>query len=194
MLELAKIAYRDNKIKRQYILPNGEIEILELDGEVFCEADYDVVAVNGSEMKALNDKLENLATAFVQNEKAGLSLIMDIFTATTIQEKRRAIDASEAEQEEKYQQEQKMTQQQFEAKIAADAKEKEEERKLKRENNIRDNETRKSIADGGVAQRDRATDKDVSMQFTDLMQQNEELEAELQKLKIQLASKSASSK
>lgn len=112
-LETAKIAFKGRKVKFDYILSNGSKETIEFDGDEFAECDYGIVIDNSNGTQELNQKLDVLAQAALQNQYE-LSSIMQLYTTTSVAEKQRIIEASEKR---RMQQAQQQAQQQQEIQI-----------------------------------------------------------------------------
>lgn len=140
-LETAKVAWKDQKFKRQFILDDGSQSILDFDGELFAESEYGVhITTATSDMEMMNT-LKSLTQPFLQNG-GSLSMVMDLY--------RTKDPASLQRKLERYEQEvQQREQQQIQAQLQAQEKELAEKTRLEearialeRENNIRDNETK----------------------------------------------------
>lgn len=93
-LETAKIALRGNNKKVQYILDDLSIQMLNIDGDYFAEADYGLVASSSYNSTLLEQNIKQLAQAFMQNG-GGLSTIMDIYTSSSISDMRRKLEEAE---------------------------------------------------------------------------------------------------
>lgn len=145
-LETAKVALRGKKNKKvQYILDDQTIKTLNIDSDVFCEADYGVVSTNSSKTVELEQFLKQSAHAFMQNG-GGLSTVMDIFLSPSLMDMRRKIEIAEDEINERN------------AKQAEDANKLEQQRlaqevqleqlklQLDDQKNIRDNDTKLQVA------------------------------------------------
>ena len=65
LLEAAKIAYRDKKFTREFVLDDGTKEMLEFDYDVFVEASYGVDISNSSDDMQALQALRGLAERFV---------------------------------------------------------------------------------------------------------------------------------
>ena len=105
LLEVAKIAYKGRKVKFDYILSDGSKATMEFDGDEFAECDYGLVVDNSNGLQELNQKLDTLAQAGLQNGMA-FSTIMNLFTSDSLADKRRIIEADERRRMEMQQQEQ----------------------------------------------------------------------------------------
>ena len=110
-LETTKIAVKGRKVKFEYILPTGAKETMEFDGDEFAECDYGIVVDNSNGAQELNQRLETLAQAALQNQILDFSTIMKIFTTKSLAEKQRMVEATERRLREQQQQQQ---QQQYE--------------------------------------------------------------------------------
>lgn len=146
-LETAKVALKGkNNKKAQFILDDQTIQTLNLDTDLFCEADYGVVATNSSKAIELEQFLKQNSQAFIQNG-GGLSTVMDIFLSPSLMDMRRKIEIAEDEINSRN------------AKQAEDANKLEQQRleqevqlenlklQLDESKNIRDNETKLQIAE-----------------------------------------------
>ena len=145
-LETAKIALKGNNKKVQYILDDQTIEMLNMDGDMFAEADYGLVATSSSKAMELEQALKGYAQAFLQNG-GSMSTIMDIYFSPSLADMRKKLEIAEDKLNERNakasEDQNKATQQ-----AMADAKEL-EAAKLQAEEarNIRDNETKIYIAE-----------------------------------------------
>ena len=112
-LETAKIALRGRKKKFDYILDDGSKRIIEIDGDEFAECDYGLVVDNSNGTQELNQKLDVLAQAALQNQAFDFSTIMKIYTTRSTSEKIRMVETNEKrKREEAVQQQQQQLQQQ----------------------------------------------------------------------------------
>lgn len=145
-LETAKFALKGKNKKAQYILDDQTIGTLNLEGDVFSESDYGIVVTNSSKTMELEQMLKQSAQAFMQNG-GSMSVLMDIMFAPSLIDMRRKLETAEDkmhEQQQQSQQESNKLQKQ-----AQDQAMQLEQAKLTLEDtkNIRDNETRKYIAE-----------------------------------------------
>lgn len=95
-LETAKIALKGNNKKVQYILDDQSIQMLNIDGNEFAEADYGLVATSSSKGAELESMLKSSAQAFMQNG-GGMSTIMDIFFSPSLADMRRKLEKAESD-------------------------------------------------------------------------------------------------
>lgn len=139
LIETAKIALRGRKEKFQYILSDASIAINEIDGDAFAEADYGIVVVDQQGFDLLNQNLDSLAQAALQNQVLNFSSVMKLFTMNSVAEKQRAIEKAERDKEQaaqqQQQQEQQMQQQMFQMQEQAEEKKRQHEILLAKMNN-----------------------------------------------------------
>lgn len=145
-LETAKIALKGKKEKFQYILPDGALRTIEIDGDEFAEADYGLVVDNNPQMQELNQKLDVLAQAALQNQALSFSNIMKLYSSISIAEKQRLIERSEREMQQKQEQLQQQAQQAQQEQMQLEAQQREEDMQLKDLLNARDNDTKITVA------------------------------------------------
>lgn len=140
-LETAKVALQGNNKKVQYILDDQTIQMLNIEGDQFSEADYGLVATASSKAMELEQMLKSNAQAFIQNG-GSMSTIMDIYFSPSLADMRKKIEIAEA----KIQEQQSAAQEQ-QNKLAQQAQENSmalEQSKLELDDmmNQRDNETK----------------------------------------------------
>lgn len=142
-LETAKIAYKGRKKKFEYILSDGSKEIAELDGDEFAECDYGLVVDNSNGSQELNQKLDMLAQAALQNQLLDFSTIMQIYTSMSLSEKQKLVQNNEkrvkAQREKELQQQQQMQRQQLQQQAAIEQQKQQLEYQMfreKMENNL----------------------------------------------------------
>ena len=145
-LETAKIALQGRKEKFQYILSDGSLRVMDIDGDEFAEADYGLIVDNSNGIQELNQKLDTLAQAALQNQMISFSTVMKLFSSASLIEKQRLVERDEREIQERNaqaQQEQLQAQQQI-----AEMQQQQQQAELaqKEQANIRDNETKILVA------------------------------------------------
>ena len=145
-LETAKIALQGRQEKFQYILSDGSMRIMDIDGDEFAEADYGLVIDNGGNVQELNQKLDMLAQAALQNQSISFSTIMRLYSSASLSEKQRLIEKNENDIKESQQQQQQQQLQMQQESIQAQAKAHEEEMQQRDAINARDNETKIMVA------------------------------------------------
>lgn len=145
-LETAKIALRGRSKKFSYILSDNSQRIMDIDGDEFAEADYGLVVDNSNGIQELNQKLDTLAQAALQNQTLSFSTIMKLFSSSSLAEKQRLVEKDERSIQERQaqaqQQQLQVQQQEIEQKAQM------EQAKMQQEDvlNQRDNETKILIA------------------------------------------------
>ena len=103
LLETAKIAWRGKNIKRQYVLDDATIGVLDLDGDLFAETTYGIDVSSETDVIETMQQLKALAQVFAQNG-AHMSMIAELYTTKTPTELKRKIKKFELELEAKAQQ------------------------------------------------------------------------------------------
>lgn len=145
-LETAKIALRGRSKKFQYILSDGSMKVMDIDGDEFAEADYGLVVDNSNAIQELQQKMDMLAQAALQNQTLNFSTIMKLYNSCSMAEKQRMVERNEQGlmQRQQEAQQQQLQQQQQQAEMEAQARE--QEMQLKDMMNQRDNETKILVA------------------------------------------------
>ena len=133
--------------KFNYILPDSSKQIMEIDGDQFAECDYGLVVDNSRGVQELQQKLETLAQAALQNQALDFSTIMKLFMSASMAEKQRFVETSENRMRQQRQQEQQMQMQQQQEAIQAQVQQKQMELQAKDTLNQRDNETKVIVAE-----------------------------------------------
>lgn len=95
-LETAKIALKGNKVKLQHLLDDFSSEVFEIDGDEFAEMDYDIFLLNEGRIKEIDQTLNQMAHAFLQNG-GSMGVVMDILFSESMADKRRRIEVAEFE-------------------------------------------------------------------------------------------------
>ena len=145
-LETAKIALRGRKKKFQYILSDNSMRVMDIDGDQFAEADYGLVVDNSNGIQELNQKLDTLAQAALQNQALHFSTIMKLFSSSSLAEKQSRIEKDERDIQERQAQAQQQQLEMQQQEIQQNAQI--EQAKMQQEDslNARDNETKLQIA------------------------------------------------
>lgn len=137
-LETAKIAFKGRKVKFDYIMSDGSKILVEFDGDEFAECDYGIVVDNSNGMQQLNQKLDMLAQAGLQNGMS-FSTIMKLYSTTSLAEKQRMVEADEKRrlemQQQQQQQEMQMRQQEIQAKMQMEQQKQQLEYQMHQEDN-----------------------------------------------------------
>lgn len=171
-IETAKIALKGRTKKFQYILSDRSNRVMEIDGDEFSESDYGIVIDNSTGSQDLNQKLDVLAQAALQNQTLSFSTIMNLYGSSSIAEKQRMIEKDEQKIQQRSQEAQQQLNELEQQKIQAEIDFKMQELQQKEQSNIRDNETKLLIATINVEN----TDIDDGIQDIDPAQKAEHLE------------------
>lgn len=146
LLETAKIALRGRKKKFSYILSGGAEKIMEIDGDEFAECDYGIVVDNSNGVQELNQKLDTLAQAALQNQALNFSTIMKIYTTSSTSEKQRMIELYERKQKQEQEQQQQQQMQLQQQQLQQQAQEKQMQMQQEYQINKDNNETKLLVA------------------------------------------------
>ena len=145
-LETAKICLKGRNLKFPYILSDGSQRIADIDGDEFAESDYGLVVDNSNQTQELNQKLDMLAQAGLQNQMLTFSTVMKLYGSASTAEKQRFVENDERKMQERQAQQAQAQQQMQEATLQQQAAI--EQAKLEQEDrlNERDNETKIIVA------------------------------------------------
>ncbi len=141
-LETAKIALRGGSKKFQYLMPDLSTKIIDIEGDEFAECDYGLVVDNSQGTQVLNERLDGLAQAALQNQLASLSTITQLYDTTSIAYKKRLLKRDEQVTQERQAQAQQQELESQQAIAQANIEAKREELAMNEQQNIRDNETK----------------------------------------------------
>ena len=71
--------------------------VMDIDGDEFAEADYGLVVDNSNNIQELNNKLDTLAQAALQNQLISFSTMMKLYGSSSLAEKQRMVEKNERE-------------------------------------------------------------------------------------------------
>lgn len=145
-LETAKISMRGRNKKFQYILPDFSRVMVDIDGDEFAECDYGLVVDNGSNIQELNQKMDVLAQAALQNQTLNFSAIMKLYNSSSIAEKQRMVEKNELELQQRQEQQQQQQLQMQQQQLQQQAQIAEQQMQFQDQLNQRDNETKIMVA------------------------------------------------
>lgn len=145
-LETAKVALQGRTKKFQYLIPGVVNKIIEIDGDEFSENDYGLVVQNSQGLQELNQRLDMLAQAALQNQTLDFSTIMKLYMSVSISEKQRMVEDNERRIREQAEQQQQQQMQQQQQQIQADLEAQQQQIQLKDQMNKRDNDTKIQVA------------------------------------------------
>ncbi len=146
LLETAKIALRGRKEKFSYILSDGAEKIMEIDGDEFAECDYGLVVDNSNGVQELNQKLDTLAQAALQNQALNFSTMMKMYTTTSMAEKQRLVELYEKKQQQIVQQQQQQQMQLEQQQMQQQAETEQNKQRLEYQMHQEDNQTKVLVA------------------------------------------------
>lgn len=164
-LETTKIALKGRNKKFQYLLSDGSMRIMDIDGDEFAEADYGLVVEDGNGIQELKQKMDLLAQAALQNQTLNFSTIMKLYNSSSMAEKQKIVERNEKELQQRQQEAQQQQNQLQQQQIEAEAQSKEKEMQLKDLLNQRDNETKILIAT--MQQQDKEGDGIIEQPFSE---------------------------
>lgn len=141
-LETAKAAMRGRTLKFQYLLSDGSLKMIEIDGDEFYECDYGLVCDNSDDIDNFIQKMEMYAQALIQNQMISTSSLIKLWNGSSIADITRSIEADERDIKEQRMQEQQQNQQQFEADLQARQELEQQKLAIDEGKNVRDNETK----------------------------------------------------
>jgi len=121
-------------------------KLMTIDGDEFSECDYGLVVDNSNGLQQLNQQIETLAQAALQNQLLNFSTVMKLYSSSSLSEKMRMIQNQERKAEQRQQQAQEQAMQQQQQQLEANAQM--EQAKMQQQDNInqRDNQTRIEVA------------------------------------------------
>lgn len=96
LLETSKIAMKNNPQKFQHIGDDYMAEVFEIDDE-FLEQEYGILVDNDNDLTKLEQNIEQLAHAAMQNQTLKFGDLMKLYTSSSMSEKQRIIEQGEEE-------------------------------------------------------------------------------------------------
>ena len=190
-LETAKIAMKGRNKKFQYLLSDNSTKIMDIDGDEFAESDYGLVVDNSNGIQELNQKLDTLAQAALQNQLISFSTMMKLYSSSSLAEKQRMVEKDEQQIIERQQQAQQQQLQQQQEQLQAQMQQKYMEIEQKDMLNQRDNETKILVAqisanneDDGIKEPEFSEEAKANLEEK-IRQFNERLKLDKEKLKLE---------
>lgn len=189
-IETAKIALRGKNKKFEHILPDHSIELINIDGDVFAESDYGLVVDNGYNTQVLEQSIQQMAQASMQNGQMLMSSYFKILQNISLQEKIRILENDEQRSMERQQQAQQQQQQQLEMQLQQQAQTEQAKMQHEASMNTENNETKILIeqmkANASISEQDGDIEQsklnEQIRQFNETIElQNRELEANIKK-------------
>lgn len=186
-IETAKIAMKGNKKKFQYILPDGALKMIEIDGDEFAECDYGLVVDNSESSQKLNQQIETLAQAALQNQALSFSTIMQLFGTASLAEKINMVKKDENAKLQQLQQSQQQEAQQAQAALQQKAESEQLQREQEYKINQENNETKILVAQINAASKETPIEEpDNSMEQAKLDENKRQFDTNLNFLKEKL--------
>ena len=135
-----------HNMKFMYITSDGSQRVANIDPECFAACDYGIFVDNSDATQKLNQQIETLAQAALQNQTLSFSTIMKLFSSASIAEKQRLVERDEQQLRamQQQQQQQQLEQQQQIAQAQLEQKQAEMEQQLLM--NQENNETKILVA------------------------------------------------
>jgi len=133
--------------KFNYILSDGSERLVDIDGDEFAECDYGLVVDNSNGVQELNQKLDTLAQAALQNQALDFSTIMKLYTTTSLAEKQRMVEANERRNREQQQQAQQQQLQVQQQQVERQAQTEQQKAQMEYQMHREDNETKILVAE-----------------------------------------------
>lgn len=145
-IEEAKWCYANKSKKLKNILPGYVTKVFDIDGEYFRTADYGMVVDNTNNAMVLDQKIDALAQAALQNQLVGFTEVLQLYASASNAEKMAIVRAGEQEMRQRQQQAQQQQQEQFQQQL--ESKQQIEQQKIQADmEKVRmDNETKLLIA------------------------------------------------
>ena len=146
-LEYSKAAIRGRSIKFQYILSDGSLKVMDVDGDKYAGADYGLVVDNSNDTQMLNSRLDGLAEAAANRGTIDLSSLIRLYSSISMGEKINLIEEAQKRMERRAQEQQQQQMQLEQQKIQAEQQA--VAQKLQSEDilNQRDNDTKIKVAE-----------------------------------------------
>ena len=116
-LETAKIAWKDQKFQRQFVLGDGSQAILDFDSGVFNESSYGIYLTNAAEDHEMMQALRGLIQPFMQNG-GNMSMVMELYRTQDSASLQRKFEAFEEQIQQQAQQAEQARQKAEEQKLA----------------------------------------------------------------------------
>ena len=146
-IDTARVAMKGRNMKFRYITPDFATKMIDIDGDEFSENEYGLVVDNSSSSQELNNKIEMLAQAALQNQALTFSAIMKLYSSASMAEKLRMVEQNEQEMQQRAEQAQQQQLQQQQQAAEMEQQTAMQEMQFKDTINQRDNETKILVAE-----------------------------------------------
>ncbi len=144
-LETAKVAWKGQKFKRQFILDDGSQAILDYDSDMFMESEYGVEVTNSSQDMEMMQMLRSLIQPFLQNG-GSMAMVMELYRTKDPASLQRKLETYEEEIQRQQAEQAKMQNEQAQAQMQQALQLEQAKLEIENTNNVRDNETKLQIA------------------------------------------------
>ena len=171
---------------------------MDIPGDEFAECDYGIVVDNSNSTQQLNQKLDMLVQAALQNQALSFAEVMKLYTSMSMSEKIRMIENGETQRQQQQQEQLQQQLQQQQQQLEMMQAQHDAELKQKDDANVRDNETQLIIAqiDSKIKDRNLRDIEQANNKQEILDEKKREFDATLtlNKEKLELDKKTAQSK
>lgn len=145
LLEIAKLAWINGK-KGQYVTDDMQRVFFNIDGTEFADSEFGLFISNSSKDDRVLETLRQLAQGAVQAGTVGLKDIAEILSTDSVANVKRKLEAAEEKQHQKQLQIEQQKSEAAKEQLQMQIQDKQADRDVQLENNIRDNETKLTIA------------------------------------------------
>ncbi len=180
LLETAKLAYKNDQKKIQYTLDDMSAAILDVDGELFNEAEYGIFVTDGRKSTELMQMMRQLAHAGLQNGILNFTSLLDIYMSPSISVMRRKLETAEKEMMER---QQEVQQQQIKAQQEAAAA---EQQRAQAELELKQAELMQKEREAILDAQTKITVAEINAASKEGSPEDEEFKKELEKQKLEL--------
>ncbi len=142
LLETAKVALKGRAVKFQYLLSDGSLKVMDIDGDEFSENDYGFVMDNSDHTQNFIQKMEGYAQALIQNQMITTKTLIKLWNGSSISDITRSVEADEVARMDEITKERQSQQEQLQAQLQANQALEERKNQLEEAKNVRDNETK----------------------------------------------------
>ena len=171
-LETAKVAWKDQKFKRQFIMDDGSQAVLDFDSEMFIESEYGVFVTNSVQDQEMFQNLKQLVQPFMQNGGT-FSMIMELYRSQDPASLQRKFEAFEDQLRQEGSQAQKAAQEAQNAAMQSQmqleqAKLEIEQSKVQMDKYIADLDSETQIQKAMISRKEEFPEEDLSQEELDL--------------------------
>ena len=154
-LETAKLAWKGQKFKRQFVLGDGSQAVLDFDASLFNESEYGVYITNAAEDHEMMQTLRTLVQPFIQNG-GSMSMVMELYRTQDSASLQRKFESFEEQIQQQQQQAEEAKRRAEEQKLIAENRKAEAERAMDKYKADLDSNTKIEVALIGAEDREEA--------------------------------------